>query len=94
MKSNEKRHIRFRLVLVIFIFFILFTTIGAKAVYLQVFCGPWLAQKAADQYERSFELAGNRGTIFETNLAKMAVSNRAISIAAYPAQIKNPAKSG
>ena len=93
MKSNEKRHIRFRLVLVIFIFFILFTAISARAVYLQVFCGPWLAQKAADQYERSFELAGNRGTIYDTNLAKMAVSNLATSIAAYPKQIKNARKS-
>ena len=93
MKSNEKRHIRFRLVLVIFIFFILFTAIGARAVYLQVFCGPWLAQKAADQYERSFELAGNRGTIYDTNFAKMAVSNLATSIAAYPQQINNARKS-
>ena len=93
MKSNEKRHIRFRLVSVIFLFFILFTTISARAVYLQVFCGPWLAQKAADQYERSFELAGKRGTIFDTNFAKMAVSNLATSIAAYPKQIKNARES-
>lgn len=93
MKANEKRNIRFRLIPVIFIFFILFTAIGARAVYLQVFCGPWLAQKAADQYERSFELAGNRGTIYDTNLAKMAVSNLATSIAAYPKQIKNARKS-
>ncbi|NNK85182.1 MAG: penicillin-binding protein 2 [Desulfobacterales bacterium] len=92
MKSNEKKYIRFRLGLVIFIFFVLFTAIGAKAVYLQVFCSPWLAQKAADQYERSFELAGNRGTIYDTNLTKLAVSNLATSIAAYPAQIKNVKK--
>jgi cell division protein FtsI (penicillin-binding protein 3) len=93
MKSNEKRHIRFRLVPVIIIFFILFTAIGARAVYLQVFCGPWLAQKAADQYERSFELAGKRGTIYDTNFSKMAVSNLATSIAAYPKRIKNVRKS-
>ena len=93
MKPNEKRHIRLRLASVIFIFFILFTAIGARAVYLQVFCGSWLAQKAADQYERSFELAGNRGTIYDTNFAKMAVSNLATSIAAYPQQIKNARKS-
>ena len=93
MKSNEKRHIRFRLISVIFLFFILFTAISARTVYLQVFCGPWLAQKAADQYERSFELAGNRGTIYDTNFAKMAVSNLATSIAAHPKQIKNARKS-
>jgi cell division protein FtsI (penicillin-binding protein 3) len=89
MTSNKKRQIRFRLVLVIFIFLIFFTAISARAVYLQVFSGPWLAQKAADQYEKSFELAGNRGTIYDTNFTKMAVSNLATSIAAYPKQIKN-----
>ncbi len=93
MKSNKKRQIRFRLVSVIFLFFILFTAIGARAVYLQVFSGPWLAQKAAGQYERSFELVGNRGTIYDTNFAKMAVSNLATSIAAYPRQITNARKS-
>jgi len=93
MKSNKKRQIRFRLVSVIFLFFILFTAIGARAVYLQVFSGPWLAQKAAGQYERSFEVVGNRGTIYDTNFAKMAVSNLATSIAAYPKQIKNAQKS-
>ncbi|MDY6790938.1 MAG: penicillin-binding protein 2 [Thermodesulfobacteriota bacterium] len=93
MKSIKKRHINFRLALVIFLFIILFTAIGARAVYLQVYCGPWLAQKAADQYERSFELAGNRGTIYDTNFAKMAVSNLATSIAAYPKQIKNAGES-
>ena len=89
MKSNKKRQIRFRLVSVVFLFFILFTAIGARALYLQVFSGPWLAQKAAGQYERSFELVGNRGAIYDTNFAKMAVSNLATSIAAYPRQIKN-----
>jgi cell division protein FtsI (penicillin-binding protein 3) len=89
MKSDEKKYIRFRLALVIIIFLILFSAIGAKAVYLQVFCGTWLAEKAADQYERSFELAGNRGTIYDTNFSKMAVSNLATSIAVYPAQIKD-----
>jgi len=93
MNSNKKKHINFRLVSVIFLFFVLFTVICARAVYLQVFCGPWLAQKAADQYERSFELSGKRGTIYDTNFAKMAVSNLATSIAAYPKEIKNARKS-
>jgi len=93
MKSNKKRQIRFRLVSVVFLFFILLSTIGARAVYLQVFSGPWLAQKAAGQYERSFELVGNRGAIYDTNFAKMAVSNLATSIAAYPRQIKNARES-
>jgi len=93
MKSNKKRQIRFRLVSVVFLFFILLSTIGARAVYLQVFSGPWLAQKAAGQYERSFELVGNRGAIYDTNFAKMAVSNLATSIAAYPKQIKNARES-
>jgi len=92
MKSNQNKQIRFRLASVIFLFFILFSAIGARAVYLQVFSGPWLAKKAAGQYESSFELAGNRGTIFDTNNAKMAVSNLSTSIAAYPGKIKNVRK--
>ncbi len=92
MSSSEKRHIKLRLILVGFIFFVFLGTIGAKAVYLQVFCGPWLAKKAADQYENSFELAGKRGTIYDTNMAEMAVSLRVTSIAAYPGRIKDARK--
>ena len=89
MKPVEKKKIRFRIIIIGSIFSVFFTIIGAKAVYLQIFCGPWLSQKAANQYEESFKSSEKRGTIYDTNLKEMAVSVDVTSIAAHPGQIKN-----
>ena len=89
MKPVEKKKMRFRIIIIGSIFSVFFTIIGAKAVYLQIFCGPWLSQKAANQYEESFKSSEKRGTIYDTNLKEMAVSVDVTSIAAHPGQIKN-----
>ena len=67
-----------------------FAAIGVKAVYLQVFRAPWLAQKAAREYQRSVKTYLKRGTIYDSTPREMAVSIDATSIAAFPEQIKNP----
>jgi cell division protein FtsI (penicillin-binding protein 3) len=89
MKPVEKKKIRFRIIIIGSIFSVFFTIIGAKAVYLQIFCGPWLSQKAANQYEASFKSSEKRGTIYDTNLKEMAVSVDVTSIAAHPRQIND-----
>ena len=89
MKPVEKKKMRFRIIIIGSIFSVFFTIIGAKAVYLQIFCGPWLSQKAANQYEASFKSSEKRGTIYDTNLKEMAVSVDVISIAVHPRQIKD-----
>jgi cell division protein FtsI (penicillin-binding protein 3) len=70
-------------------FTLFFAAIGVKAMYLQVFRGSWLSQKAADQYEVSYKSTGKRGTIFDRNLREMAVSIDVESIAAHPKQLEN-----
>ncbi|MEE8431456.1 MAG: penicillin-binding protein 2 [Candidatus Desulfatibia sp.] len=87
MKSTETKHINSRTIIIGIFFSLFFTAIGAKAVYLQIFHGPHLSQKAADQYERSFKSTGKRGTIYDTHLAEMAVSIDITSIVAYPPRI-------
>lgn len=87
MKSTETKNIKSRTIIIGIFFSLFFTAIGAKAVYLQIFHGPRLSQKAADQYERSFKSIGKRGTIYDTHLAEMAVSINITSIAAYPPRI-------
>lgn len=87
MKSTETKHINSRTIIIGIFFSLFFTAIGAKAVYLQIFHGPHLSQKAADQYERSFKSIGKRGTIYDTHLAEMAVSIDITSIVAYPPRI-------
>ncbi|RJQ62683.1 MAG: penicillin-binding protein 2 [Desulfobacteraceae bacterium] len=89
MKSPEK-FIRIRILLVGCFLSLFFTVIIVKAVYLQVFRGHWLAQKAASQYELSIVTYGKRGTIYDAKGNAMAVSVDVPSIAAFPSQIKNP----
>ena len=67
MSKNDhvQKFIRLRMVITGFLFTLVFSAIAVKAVYLQVYRGPWLARKAADQYEMSIKTAGKRGTIYD-----------------------------
>ena len=84
------KQIKLRIIIIGAFFSFFFIIIGVKAMYLQVFRGSWLSQKAADQYEVSFKSSGKRGTIFDRNLREMAVSIDVMSIAAHPSQIEHP----
>ncbi|MDH3356095.1 MAG: penicillin-binding protein 2 [Desulfobacteraceae bacterium] len=84
------KQIKLRVIIIGALFTVFFIIIGVKAMYLQVFRGSWLSQKAADQYEVSFKSSGKRGTIFDRNLREMAVSIDVTSIAAHPSQIEHP----
>ncbi len=92
MKPIENKYIRFRIVFIGIVFTIFFMAIGAKAVYLQVFRGSWLSEKAASQYERAVITKGKRGTIYDTKLNKMAVSLDITSIAAHPQRLNDSEK--
>lgn len=89
MKKVGKTYIRLRIIMVGCTFSLFFIVIGAKAVYLQIYCGSWLSQKAANQYEKSYQSCGKRGTIFDKNHREMAVSIETASVAAYPKQISD-----
>ncbi|MBU0985900.1 MAG: penicillin-binding protein 2 [Proteobacteria bacterium] len=93
MKSFDPKPLKTRTIIVGIFFSLFFTAIGARAVYLQVYRGPHLSQKAADQYELSVKSSGKRGTIYDTNLTEMAVSIDVTSIAAHPQQIANASES-
>jgi cell division protein FtsI (penicillin-binding protein 3) len=84
------KQIKLRVIIIGAFFTVFFIVIGVKAIYLQVFRGSWLSQKAADQYEVSFKSSGKRGTIFDRNLREMSVSINVTSIAAHPSQIEHP----
>ena len=85
------KYIKFRVFLVGLAFIVLFAVIGAKAVHLQVYRSPWLAQKASSQYEQSLKSNGKRGTVYDRNLREMAVTIDVTSIGARPSMIKQPA---
>ncbi len=81
---------RLRVLLVGLAFIALFVVIGAKAVHLQVYRSPWLAQKASSQYEQSLKSIGKRGTVYDRNLREMAVTIDVTSIAVRPSRIEQP----
>jgi len=89
MKPVKTKYIRLRVIIVGAIFSLFFTAIGAKAVYLQIVRGPWLSEKATNQYEVSLKSFGKRGTIYDANLRELAISIDITSIAAHPQKIKN-----
>jgi cell division protein FtsI (penicillin-binding protein 3) len=89
MKPKPKNPIKLRIAFVGVCFFALISIVGAKAVYLQVFCGSWLSQKAANQYERSITHVGKRGSIYDRHGNALAVSIQGTSIAAYLDQIED-----
>lgn len=86
----ERKYINIRILLVGFLFLPMFAAIGTKAVELQIYRSPWLSKKAADQYEKAMLATGKRGIIFDRNRREMALSIKVPSIAAYPAQVKDP----
>jgi cell division protein FtsI (penicillin-binding protein 3) len=90
--SKERKLVRLRIVLLAAVFSLFFMVIAAKAVYLQIYQGPWLADMATGQVERSVRTSGKRGTIFDRNGAELAVSIQVTSIAANPQIISNPRK--
>ena len=89
MKPLENKSIRLRSGIVGFLFVLIFAVIGAKAVYIQIYRGPWLSQKAANQYERAYVSHGKRGIIYDKGKHPLAVSISVTSVAAYPAKIKD-----
>jgi len=89
-KHIKVKSLRIRVIIFGLMFSLLFIAIGVKSAYLQVYRGPWLSEKAANQYEKSFKSSGKRGTIYDRNLREMAVSINATSIAAHPRYIDDP----
>ncbi len=83
----EKKRIKLRVIIVGIIFSLIFIIIGAKSVYLQVYRGSWLSEKAASEYESFLHSSGKRGTIYDRNLRELAMSIDVTSIAAHPPQI-------
>jgi cell division protein FtsI (penicillin-binding protein 3) len=89
MTGNKKTYIKLRVTFVGMFFFIMVSGIGARAVYLQVFCGSWLSEKAAAQYETAFIQKSKRGTIYDRNMQDMAVSIDATSVTAVPCRVQD-----
>jgi cell division protein FtsI (penicillin-binding protein 3) len=89
--TAQAKYIRLRILLVGLVFTAGFAAIGGKALWIQVYRGPWLSQQASDQVVNSQKAVGKRGTIFDRRGREMAVSVDATSVAVRPAKVKDAA---
>ncbi len=88
-RKTDKKARRNLLVAVIFIIWL--GAVGVRAGYLQLYKGPSLSRRAASEYEKQVVAMGKRGTIYDRRHQPMAVSLEAVSIAAHPGQVDQPA---
>ena len=88
--SRQPKYFRLRVSLVGAFFLTGLAVILGRAAYLQVICGPALAQKASGQYAKTIHTVGKRGTIYDTQMRELAVSVESLSLAANPRLIENP----
>ena len=84
----DNQYFKLRILLIGALFLASLAAIAAKAVHLQIYKGPWLSQKASNQYEKSLTTLGKRGIIYDRNMREMAVSINVTSIAAYPQKVE------
>ncbi len=89
-RQPEQKKILIRCVLIGCCFFLALGVVAAKAVYVQLFQGPWLYRQAWEQLESSYQGVGRRGTIYDRNRRKLAVSLKVPSIVAYPREVEDP----
>jgi cell division protein FtsI (penicillin-binding protein 3) len=90
MRTDDRVAVGRRCALVASLLGLFLMVVGFKAVYLQVYCGPWLTSKAADEIEKEVNVLGRRGTIYDTTQRKLAVAVNADSIAVFRSRLENP----
>ena len=92
MSEMITKYTRARIFVVGFFFAAALLTISAKAVYLQIYQGPWLSKKATGQITKSVASVGKRGTIYDANGNELAVTIDVTSIAVRPQLVKDKSK--
>ncbi len=71
-------------------FFLCFSIVVARALWLQGVRGGALASQASYQQSETVTVPGLRGTVYDRNGAELAVSEDAASVYATPYQVKDP----
>lgn len=90
MRTDDRNSVGRRCALVASILGLFLMAVGLRAVYLQVYCGPWLTSRATDEIEKDISVMGRRGTIFDATQRQLAVAVDAESIAVFRGRLDNP----
>lgn len=87
---NFKTWLKFRIFVVLLLFFAAFMIVFIRAFQLQVVEREKLKSLASRQYLKEVTLIPKRGTIYDRNMKELAVSTDAVSVYAVPSRIENP----
>jgi len=85
--AQVKIHMRKKITFVMIIMFILFIAVVAKLVVVQFVQGSELQAKAEDLRTRDLPVSAKRGTIYDRNGEKLAVSISADTVTANPSEV-------
>ncbi len=90
MSNYSRLQIRKRITALFLIVVFLMLGLFVRLVWVQVVNGPDYCKKALDQRLRELPVTPKRGIIYDRNGKELVASGTAETIAAYPAQIKDP----
>lgn len=92
MGTASKERLKFRIIMVLMIFLVLFVALISRAFQLQVLSGQKLKKIANRQHTTVLQLQAERGIIYDRNGEKLAISIMADSVCADPSKIIDPEK--
>jgi cell division protein FtsI (penicillin-binding protein 3) len=92
MASESKERLKFRIIMIFILFFVLFIALISRAFQLQVLSGQKLKKLATKQHTTVLQLQAERGIIYDRNGEKLAISIMTDSVCADPSKIIDPVK--
>ncbi|MFA5322302.1 MAG: penicillin-binding protein [Smithella sp.] len=92
MATESKEKLKFRIIMIFMLFFVLFVALISRAFQLQVLSGQKLKKLATRQHTTVLQLQAERGVIYDRNGEKLAISIMADSVFADPSKILDPSK--
>ncbi|RLA95366.1 MAG: penicillin-binding protein [Deltaproteobacteria bacterium] len=90
MNEYQEKWIRFRLIIIFFLFVFLLTVVAVRAYQLQILDQTKLVRIAEKQRKRTIKLRPSRGIIYDRKGNELAVSVEVDSVYAHPRQISEP----
>ncbi|MBW1678801.1 MAG: penicillin-binding protein [Deltaproteobacteria bacterium] len=92
MNDNQKKWIRFRLIIIFFLFLFLLTVVSVRAYQLQILKQTELLRLAERQRKHTTELRSSRGVIYDRKYREFAVSVEVDSVYVHPWQVTESLK--
>ncbi|MBF0469479.1 MAG: hypothetical protein HQK61_11445 [Desulfamplus sp.] len=89
---EKQRGLNLRITVIKWLFIIVMTILGMKAIDIQIFKSTDLTRKAEREYIKTITIQGKRGDIMDRNKKRLTTTIDTVSVAAAPSRVTNPAE--